>query len=223
MNTTIRTKGIFTGITVAAALGFSSLAAAVPVTASYLGAACPGTCTDLATAGYTVSGGAVVDPAVSVANQYKTPGTDTGNQGNVLSYNVTSSGNNPPGATSAVYVTNLNDAFSFYWGSIDSYNLVEFLSGGVGGAVIDSLTGTQAHALAAGSGSPANFNTDGFFSFAGNGQTGGTFDTVKLSSSGGVAFEFAAAVPEPGTLALFGLGLVALGASTRRYRQSRFA
>lgn len=231
-------SGLLLGMVALAALGFSPITNAVPIfpsstfvsgisaggidmTLSSL--ACPYQCVDLAqsAAGYTISGGGVVNPAANQANRYKTPGFDTGNSGNVYSYNVISSIDDPNGATTPMDITGLNNAFNFYWGSVDDYNNIDFYSGGT---IVASLTGVDAmnlataagvtvHPTAAGGGT--NYNFDGYYSFAG-GQ-GLTFDKVELSSSNGVAFEFAA-VPEPSTLALLGLGIIGFGFAVRRKR-----
>lgn len=190
------------------ALGLSSAAMAVP-TVTFQSNNCPGICTDLATSGLNASGGGIVSPAVSIGGQYRIPGTNDGNGlTSVTSYNVTSSLNSPTGATTPITITGLDGLLDFYWGSIDSYNVVEFF---LGAASAGTITGNDVEGLTGGSdGGAQQYNTDGYFLFEGD------FNKAVLSSSNGVAFEVARAVPEPGTLALLGLGLAGLGVARRR-------
>ncbi|PFG54805.1 putative secreted protein with PEP-CTERM sorting signal [Marinobacter sp. LV10R520-4] len=192
-----------------AALGISSVTNAGPITAKYLGATCiAATCADLGSTMAGVVGGTVIAPATN-ADGGKTPGSDSNSANQILSYNITSSAGKPNSdALNDITITELNNEFDFYWGSIDIGNLVRFYSAG---NLTASYNGTAAYAAITNDPKFGFGKTDGYFSFSGD------FDEVVLSANN-VSFEVARAVPEPGTLALLGLGLAGLGAARRRQK-----
>ncbi|WP_353258046.1 Npun_F0296 family exosortase-dependent surface protein [Prochlorothrix hollandica] len=196
---------------------------------------CPtASCVSLQNAGYTVAGGAVLDPAKAKKNRYEIPGTNFGDKSNVHSYSVTSKKDDPTGASNPIIVSGLTGLFEMYWGSIDTYNVMEFFDGATSVGTISgyTLAGTTDWANITGIAqngynSAGNYGKDLFASFS------GTFDSVKLLNKAQlpsvtqlpngdkfketeIAFEVAAKdVPEPtGVVGLLALG--ALGLATRK-------
>lgn len=157
-----------------------------------------------AAAGYSWSGG-LQTATGSVDSVYAAPAGD----GTVFGY--VSSANMPNTAT---LDTPELKSISFYWGSIDTYNMVEVLDSG--GNVIFSVSGGD-FSVATGNQLVPGTNERVHF-FAGPGET---ISGLRLTSTG-IAFEFddfaAAAVPEPATWAMLVAGFGMMGAALRRRR-----
>ena len=161
-------------------------------------------CVDLESGGYNVSGGGLVAPATNKAGSYKIPGTDIGvpdgfnDADKVLSYNLTSSKDDPLGAKSDIWVHDLAGSFDFFWGSVDSYNTLQLFDGN---ALVATYTGTHVATAAGRTPLSGNYHFDAYVAFTGD------FTAAKLTSTQ-AAFEVATEdVPEPAAV----LGLVTLG------------
>ena len=163
-------KSLATGLVGAAVLGLSATASAgfistrtvTGVDVKYAGDLCPTMdCVALDWTEYNVTGGATLfESEGGVAAK---PGKDTSLAAldRVSSFSITSSRDNPEGAIDPIIVSGLEGLFDLYWGSIDSYNIIEFF---VNGNSLGTYSGTQAQALAPGSdGTAKQYNVDGYF------------------------------------------------------------
>jgi hypothetical protein len=119
----------------------------------------------------------------------------------------------------------IGTSFGLYWGSVDSFNQIEFLN--AKGVVIATYTGSQILPFLQASGGTTDFSSNGYVEFSGFGPAG--FSEVILGNTPGSkqnAFEFdnvaavvtnmTAAVPEASTWAMMILGFVGVGFTAYR-------
>ena len=115
-------------------------------------------------------------------------------------------------AVETIALGTVDNYLGLYWGSIDKYNTIEFLKGGV---VVDTVTGGQVLAPGTKAGDQAAAGSNEYV----NVLVSSGFDTVRLITTGynlEVDNVATANVPEPASISLLGVGL--LGLFLRRKR-----
>jgi len=101
-----------------------------------------------------------------------------------------------------------------HWGSMDDYNMIEFLSGGPTGSVVGTITGDQVWIGTGPSGAQAILQTNQYVNIFST----RAFDSIKITSTS-YAFELdnLAIVPVPGAVLLGILGLSAVGLKLSKF------
>ena len=158
-------------------------------------------------ASYTYDGSNPIVTGPSKPRDYTVPVGSTGNF--FADYNGS---NVHATSTATLELGDTYNTFSVLWGTVDSYNTLDFLDGT---NVVFSVTGSQAAAefgAKAGANQTITYSTSGF-----------SFDGIRLITTNHNAFEIdninVTSVPEPSTWATVGLGT--LGASVVALRRRR--
>lgn len=125
---------------------------------------------------------------------------------NYLSMGPTSGAN--PGTPETISYTSIKNIFGLYWGSVDTYNTVDFFLGS-NPTPVASFSGSDVTGLLA-TGCQTSFGCNGYVVFSDL-----SFDKVVLGSAAQFAFEvdnvFATAAPEISTWLMMLLGFGTLG------------
>lgn len=152
---------------------------------------------------YGFSGNGAVVGFPSVSGAYASPAGDP------TPYLSTGFNGTSGTMTETLTLGGLHNYFGLYWGSIDSYNTLEFYQGT---NLVGSIVGNQVGAPA--NGDQADGNQNRYVNIVSN-SSSTDFDTIKFVT-GSPAFEadnfaLTAAVPEASTWAMMVLGFLGLG------------
>lgn len=155
------------------------------------------------TVSYTFDGSNPIVTGPSVSQRYTIPIGSTGNF--FADYN--------DGNVSAISVATINfggtyNSFSVLWGSVDSYNTLDFLFEGNTVFTVNGSGAAAQFGLTADGSQTITYNTSGF-----------NFDAVRLTTvSNAFEIDNITLVPEPGTWALLGTGIIFGGLALYRRR-----
>jgi hypothetical protein len=169
--------------------------------------------------GWTYTGNAVIYTS-DVANKASAPWSALDNAKDNTPYLAVPSDGTSSGFPYVVTVDfgagSLN-YLGLHWGSMDAYNQIEFLSGGIGGSVVETITGDQVWINDGPAGGQAILNTNQYVNFFST----SAFDAIKITSFGQPGYPDTSApyafeldnltiIPEPATICLLGLGALSL-------------
>lgn len=148
----------------------------------------------------------------SVSGKYAAPYIFTENSADLTPYLSVPEENSNGTGSFKVSLSQKADYFGMLWGSVDSYNALNFFQNG---SLVESLAGNDIV-------NPANGNQTGNLHNVYVNLTGFEFDQFELVSTS-FAFEVdniaVAPVPEPGTFVLMGLGLAGLVGMRKKFRK----
>jgi len=163
----------------------------------------------------------------NVAGAFAPPAGDT-------SHYLTTGFDGNTGTKTEVLTTGTQTNFGLYWGSMDTYNTLEFFKGGVGGKLVASFAGCSSTDLTPGcadSGNQINNTTNRYVNF--NFTGGDTYDTVvfvtttpafEVDNLAIQSSEISNGVPELSTWGMMLLGFAGIGlVAYRRTKKTALA